>query len=187
VTRVTPFISIRRYFAMNGNMGNSAMMYRSFILILLVLFSGQIFSQSNPLQIELTTLQSDVQVNLSWRSTVRPAGLLLNFPEVVQLIPISIEIDNRAIWLKNDAAVPERDSVISWQSTPEGLILLFREGLLNNGSVLDVSCHSNLGKSQADSAVIQIRTVQASAGGIEAASQSVASGIIPARNMKTEN
>ena len=139
-------------------------------------------AQSNPLQIELTPLQSDVQVNLSWRSTVRPAGLLLNVPVEVQLVPISIEIDNRPVWLKNDPAVPELDSVISWQSTPEGLVLLFREGLLNNGSVLEVRCHSNLASGQGDSAVVQLRTVQVTSGGIESASSIISSGMIPARN-----
>jgi hypothetical protein len=172
---------------MNGNMGKSAMMYRSFILILLALFSAQVFAQSNPLRIELAPLQSDVQVNLSWRSTVRPAGLLLNVPAEVQLIPISIQIDNRAIWLINDSAVPARDSVIAWQSGPEGLILLFRQGLLDNGSVLDISCHSNLVSGVGDSALVQIRTVQVTSEGIESASSIITSGLIPARNRQTEN
>ena len=187
MTRVTPFISIRRYFAMNGNMGNSAMMYRSFILILLIFCSVQLLAQSNPLQIELTPLQSDVQVNLSWRSTVRPTGLLLNVPVEVQLIPISIEIDNRSIWLKNDAAVPELDSVISWQSTPDGLVLLFQEGLLDNGSLLEVRCHSNLASGVGDSAMVQIRSVEVTSGGIESASPIISSGMIPARDRQTEN
>jgi hypothetical protein len=172
---------------MNGNMGNSAMMYRSFILILLIFCSVQLYAQSNPLQIELTPLQSDVQVNLSWRSTVRPSGLLLNVPAEVQLIPISIEIDSRAVWLKNDPAVPELDSVISWQSTPDGLVLLFQEGLLDNGSVLEVRCHSNLASGVGDSAIVQLRSVQVSSGGIESASSVITSGMIPARNQQTEN
>jgi hypothetical protein len=163
------------------------MMYRSFILILLVFLSSLIFAQSNPLQIELAPLQSDVQVKLSWRSTVRPAGLLLNVPAEVQLVPISIEIDNHAIWLKNDAAVPERDSVISWQSTPQGLILLFREGLITVGSELAISCHSNLANSRVDSAMVQLRAVQVTSGGVEAASPPISSGIIPAPNIQTEN
>ena len=163
------------------------MMYRSFLLILLVLCSVQVFAQSNPLQIELTPLQSDVQVNLSWRSTVRSAGLLLNVPAEVQLVPISIQIDDRSVWLKNDAAVPELDSVICWQSTPEGLVLLFREGLLDNGSLLEVRCHSNLAGGQGDSAIVQIRTVQVTSGGIESASSIISSGMIPARDRQTEN
>ena len=187
MTRVTPFISIRRYFAMNGNMGNSAMMYRSFILILLIFCSVQLLAQSNPLQIELTPLQSDVQVNLSWRSTVRPTGLLLNVPAEVQLIPISIEIDNRSIWLKNDAAIPDRDSVVSWQSTPDGLVLLFQEGLLDNGTLLEVRCHSNLASGVGDSAMVQLRSVEVTSGGIESAPAIISSGMIPARNRQTEN
>jgi hypothetical protein len=158
------------------------MRYRSFILILLAFFSSLIFAQSNPLQIELTPLQADVQVNLFWRSTVRPAGLLIAVPAELQLVPISIEIDNRAIWLKNDAAVPARDSVITWQSTADGLILLFREGLVTDGSELAVSCHSNLASSRLDSTVIQLRAVQLTPGGIETASETISSGIIPARS-----
>ncbi len=153
----------------------------------MILCSVQLYAQSNPLQIELTPLQSDVQVNLSWRSTVRPSGLQLNVPVEVQLVPISIEVDNRAVWFKNDPAVPDLDSVISWQSTPEGLVLLFREGLLDNGSMLEVRCHSNLASGVGDSAVIQIRTVQVSSGGIESASAIISSGMIPARNPQTEN
>lgn len=172
---------------MNGNMGKSAMNLRIFILIVLVFSSAVIFAQSNPLQIELTSLQADVQVDLSWRATLRPAGLLIAVPTDVQLVPISIAIDNRSLWLINDLAAPERDSVVAWQTTPEGLVLLFREGLIANNQLLDISCHSNLANSQVESAEVQIRAVRLTDSGIEAVSPVISSGIIPARQTQTEN
>jgi len=172
---------------MNGNMGKSAMRYRTFILMMLVFSSTVIFAQSNPLQIELAALQADVQVNMSWRATLRPAGLLIAFPSDVQLVPISMAIDNRSLWLLNDSAVPARDSVIAWQITPEGLILLFREGLIENNQVLELSCHSNLANGQMGPVEVQIRAVQVTESGIETSSPVISSGIIPARQIQTEN
>lgn len=163
------------------------MKYRAFILIVLVFSSTIIFAQSNPLQIELADLQADVQVNISWRTTLRPAGLLITVPAEVQLVPISIALDNRPLWLLKDSAVPKRDSVIAWQTTPEGLILLFREGLVENNQMLKLNCHSNLANSQVGPVEVQIRAVQATDSGIETASPVLSSGIIPARQTQTEN
>jgi hypothetical protein len=125
----------------------------------------------------------DIEATFSWQSSRNiESGLIFSLSENIKAVPISIRIDNREMWLKKGLETPANDTIICWDLTPGGLILLFSNGLINNNTSLDVRCHASLTKGREDTAAVEIREVTFRNGESEISENSIASTSVPVVN-----
>ena len=105
--------------------------------------------------------------NLNWEMTIiftvtnaTQSGMLVEIPEQIRVVPMNVQINQNDIWMQNSEQVPQIDSLTTWHSVDEGLIFLFRDGLLSSTDQLQMTCMATLLEKQIPSeAVIQIRSV----------------------------
>jgi len=107
-------------------------------------------------------------------------GVLIEFPDEIRIVPVSVKVNEKNYWLKNYNKIPEIDSVTNWQLTEEGLVLLFKENQVLNGDQLMINCLLTLiAKELTDKEVIQIRRVNKTVDSYEITDQVIASKNIP--------
>jgi hypothetical protein len=152
-------------------------------LFALFFFTYQIFPQANQNQISIKVAQNgeaEWRFNLEWNSNFQPTdGIDVDLPETIMLIPVSIKINDGNLWLQNSAVIPEQDSVISWQSTPGSIILLFKSGLVRNGDQLTLLFNGSFLQKKSGGNIIQVRDVVWQSGTIETSDVVQATGTLP--------
>jgi hypothetical protein len=119
--------------------------------------------------------------NLEWDSNFQPTdGLEINIPETLILIPVSIQVNRNALWLQNAEVIPQQDSVISWQSAPGSIVLLFKSGLVKNGNQLTLIFNGSFLQKETRENIIQVKDVVWQSGTIEISDVVQATGTLPA-------
>jgi hypothetical protein len=191
VIRVTALCGIVRYFAANGKLGNSAMVYRLLYFLIFALFLTSLYAQSNDLVVTVSKMSEDTpdtEATFSWQSSRNiQSGLIFTLSENMKAVPISIRLDDREMWLKRGLESPSNDSIVCWELSPDGLILLFTNGLLNDNSNLNVRCHTSFTLGRGDTAVVEIREVIFRDGQTDVAANSLATDFIPMSAINDEN
>ena len=160
---VTPKGGLVRYFVPNGKLGNYAMVNRILFLIILPLLFTSLYAQSNDLIVNVNRMSGDtpdLEATFSWQSSRNiQSGLIFTLSENMTALPISIRLDDREMWLIKGLENPSNDTIVSWELSPDGLILLFSNGLVDNNSNLDVRCHASFTTGRGDTAMVEIREV----------------------------
>ncbi len=125
--------------------------------------------------------ESNWDLNIILNSSMRlQLGLLIEFPNEIRIVPVSVKVNEKNYWLQNHNRIPEIDSVTSWQLTEEGLVLLFKEKEVLNGNQLKVNCILTLiAKELTDGEVLRIRRVNKTVDNYEITDQVIASKNIP--------
>ncbi|MCK5454438.1 MAG: hypothetical protein KAJ16_08750, partial [Calditrichia bacterium] len=181
--RVTPLGGVLRYFASNGKLGKSAMVYRILYFLIFALFITSLYAQSNDLVVNVSRMSedtADLEATFSWQSSRNiQSGLVFTLSENMQAVPVSIRVDNREMWLKKGLETPANDTIICWDLAPEGLILLFSDGLISNNTSLDVRCHASFTRGRGDTATVEIREVTFRDGQSEINENPLANASIP--------
>lgn len=173
-------------------MGNFRMKYSLFLILMSLLFSTQIFSQANQLQVSLNSKSNSetaLDIQFTWSNNFTPTdGLVIESTQPMMLIPVSVQINGENIWLQNLSSLPENDSVVTWQTSSNSLIFLLRNGLVQEGDVINVNCNGmiNPDKEAGENAIL-IKDITWRAGQIEISDQSYMSGNIPAVPNQEEN
>jgi hypothetical protein len=91
-----------------------------------------------------------------------------------------VQIDNKNVWLQNSEQVPQLDSVVTWQETEQGLIVIFSAELVSGGESVQISCMTSLLRSPISTEeIIEIRAVQSAAQPVQISGQIYASANIP--------
>ena len=67
-------------------------------------------------------------------------GLFLQLPGNTKVVPFDIKRNGQSLWMKKDPANPQNNDAVHWQEVENGLILRFKEGLLQNGDQIELSC-----------------------------------------------
>jgi hypothetical protein len=132
------------------------------ILLLVGLFAQIVYGQTENLQIRT---ESEAGNTINWQTTVTvtvPSGIrnsfLLELPAGLLMIPVSVTQNDRSLWLQNSGQPAAIDSAVSWQTTDQGLVFLFRDGQLNNGERLQITTMTTLSGKRPDAqAVISLR------------------------------
>jgi len=191
VIRVTPLGGFLRYFAYNGKLGNSAMVYRIILVLFCILPATFLFAQADNLTINVNRMSpqsADWEATFSWQSSLNlQNGLIFELSENMQVVPASVRVDDQEMWLKQGLEIPTNDSVVCWEVSPEGLILLFAENRINSGNRLAVRCHAAFTAAASDTATVQLREVRFRSGQAETQNSSLAEGIIPDISTFQEN
>jgi hypothetical protein len=168
------------------------MKYSLFYIITSLLFFTQVFSQANQLQVSLSNKSNSekaLEIQFTWSSNFTPTdGLVIESTQPMMLIPVSVQINGENIWLQNLSSVPENDSVVTWQSSSNGLIFLLRNGLVQEGDVINVNCNGIINPNEeTEDEVILIKDITWRAGQIEISDQSYITGNIPDVPNQEEN
>lgn len=184
--RVTALRGVVRYFAPNGKLGNSAMVYRVLYFLIFPLLITSLYAQSNDLIVNVSRMSGDtpdLEATFSWQSSRNiQSGLIFTLSENMKAVPISIRVDEREMWLKRGLETPVNDTIICWDLAPGGLILLFSNGLISNNTGLDVRCHASFTQGRGDTAVVELREVVFRDGESEISENSIAATSIPIVN-----
>lgn len=168
------------------------MKYNLFSILMSLLFSTQIFSQADQLQVLLNSKSDNetaLDIQFTWSSNFTPTdGLIIESAQSMMLIPVSVRINGENIWLQNLSSLPENDSVITWQTSSNSLIFLLRNGMVQEGDVINVNCNGMINQDEgaADNAIF-IKDITWRAGQLEISDQSYMSGNIPAVPNQEEN
>ena len=135
------------------------------LVMITVFFSQVLFAQQNNLTIDLQPV-GDSTIN--WETTLSliapdgvENGMLIEIPVGLKMVPLSTSINQTDMLLQNKTEVPSTDSVICWDISPQGIILIFRNGQLNSGDQITVkTMTTRIRKNLTDNAVVNIRSVQ---------------------------
>lgn len=151
-------------------------------IILSILWTTLIWAQTAEISTTLNRIsplgedwQLTFRVNLNFEPT---DGLSFQLPEGISVIPISIQLDDKEIWLQNKMAIPNRDSVITWNFTAPELSFFFRNGLLKNGELLTINCHAIIPQTDSFPAPVSLKEATLSDAGINLSEQDYARGTI---------
>jgi hypothetical protein len=173
------------------NWGNSVMVYRLLILVLLGIFLSSVYSQDNSLQITANPMDdssSDFEITFIWSSTSAAGdGLGIQVPLQVKMVPRAVRVNDQELWLKKSLEKPEQPSVVCWTESGDGLLLFFADGFLQGGSNLEVSCHAGITASVSDTTLASIRAVNLQGGNAEVSSNILTQGNFPAISKQIEN
>ena len=60
-------------------------------------------------------------------------GLLIEIPSGLKMVLLSVRINQNEMFLQNTNETSSIESVISWDLSPEGVILLFQDGQSTTG------------------------------------------------------
>ena len=133
---------------------------RKFLCIVFLFITADIIAQDLRLgltvqRIAQTKSNWDLNIILNSSMKLHP-GVLIEFPNEIRIVPVSVKVNEKNYWLKNYNKIPEIDSVTNWQLTEEGLVLLFKENQVLNGDQLMINCLLTLiAKELTDKEVIQ--------------------------------
>jgi len=167
------------------------MVYRIIVVFLCIFPVSFLFAQADNLTINVNRMSpesSDWEATFSWQSSATlQNGLILEISDNMQVVPASVRVDGQEMWLKRIVEIPVNDSVVCWEISERGLMLLFTENRISNGGRLEVRCHAAFTAAVSDTATVQLREVRFRSGQVETQNSSLAEGIIPDISTFQEN
>ena len=139
-------------------------MFKKLVLITAV-FSQIVFAQQNDLSIDVQPVSDS---NINWETTLTldaqsgmENGLLIEIPSGLKMVLLSVRINQNEMFLQNTNETSSIESVISWDLSPEGVILLFQDGQFTTGDrIVMKTMTTRIKKNLKDNAVINIRSIQ---------------------------
>jgi hypothetical protein len=167
------------------------MKYRYIFLILTIFWTTLLPAQTGDISTALNRMSDsspDWELSLTVNLNFEPAnGLTFQLPAGMKVIPVSIRLNGQEMWLQNKLAIPDRDSVIVWDFTAQGLSLFFRNGLLKNGDMLAISCHASIPQTDNFPATVILKEASLSDNSINLSERDYARGTIPLISNQEEN
>ena len=107
------------------------------IITIIALSFQFLFAQQNMMTIS-TAKNSGSEVD--WETTITinvtdeiQTGFRLSMPAALRLIPLSVQIDQKNLWLQNATVVSGVDSVVSWSLLTDGVVFQFKTDQLRYG------------------------------------------------------
>lgn len=157
---------------------------RKILCIIFLFITADLIAQDIMLDLSVQRIaqtESNWDLNIILNSSMRlQPGVLIEFPNEIRIIPVSVKVNEKNYWLQNYNRIPEIDSVTTWQLTEEGLVLLFKENEVLNGNQLKVNCILTLiAKELTKEKVIRIRRVNKTVDNYEITNQVIASKNVP--------
>ncbi len=153
-----------------------------FSLFIVLVFLLELFAQNNDLQVTVKPISGsevDWEVELSTVLPISPArGFVLEIPEEIVPIPVAVRANGKDLWLQNIASVPERDSVIAWQTVNSGIMFLYRDRLLQAGDRLTIKFIASVFKTPKENK-ITIKEIVSRNDGLKVSNRGFVTGSIP--------
>ena len=107
------------------------------IIVFLIQF---LFAQQNMMTISAEKKSGS---EVDWETTITinvtdeiKAGFQLILPVDLRLIPLSVQINQKNLWLQNATVVSAVDSVVSWNLLADGVVFQFNPDQLKSGDQL---------------------------------------------------
>jgi hypothetical protein len=169
----------------------SIMKMKSILIILLLVWVPLTYAQTGDINVTLNRMSdsgSDWELNFSVNLNFDPgSGLSFQLPAGISVIPISIQLNGREMWLQKKMALPDRDSVFTWEFTAQNLSIFFRNGFLKNGDVLAVKCQASIQQTDSSSSAVILKEAFITDNGINLSDQDFGRGAIPVIANQKEN
>ncbi len=154
------------------------------IFVVILWLMGNVLAQNNDLNISLKPLsnaKTDWEFTLEAQLSFTPEnGIVFQVPVELMVVPVSITVNGNKFWMQNLLTVPEKDSVVAWQIVPEGLMLLFKKGIIRRGDKIKLVCIANILKKKFKSNKVFLKKIVFRPDGLKVSSQPLASGTLPA-------
>jgi len=154
-----------------------------FSLFIVLIFILELFAQSNDIQVKIRSIpgsEVDWEFELSVVLPVSPSqGFILEIPEEIVPIPVAVRANEKDLWLQNISSIPERDSVIAWQTVNNGIMFLFRDKLLQAGDRLVIKFMATVLKTPEGNKKITMKEIVSRNDGLEVSNREFVSGSIP--------
>ena len=107
------------------------------------------WGQSTPIDISMERL---AETGKDWNMIVTvdlsgPVndGLALDLPNGIRVVPVSVQRNGEALWLKQSETAPELASTLTWFEDDSGRVVLrFTENRLTGGDQLVITCTANM-------------------------------------------
>lgn len=128
----------------------------------LILFATTIFAQNSNLEMRIEKIQNtdNWEFNLQYNfENSTDTGIFIELPTNFKVTPVSININNEEMWLKNSSESTDNDSVIHWETVENGLILRFNDDLIQPASQLSLKCISQISSKLPDDINVPIKKI----------------------------
>lgn len=119
-------------------------------IVLLLGLGVHLFAQTGaPMEISVTRVAEaadayDLVVAIDLTESLRD-GLALELPAKISAIPVAVEVNGEALWLKQSAETPVAASTLTWFRDDSGRVVLhFTENRLGSGDRLMVRCSATM-------------------------------------------
>ncbi len=157
--------------------------FYSIFILFAFLFSELLAQSATNLNVRLQPLQgttSDWEFDLQLIFETTPAnGVTIEVPKELSLIPVSVSVNNVALWLQNNLSLPTQDSVVAWQRVNAGIMLIFKNGLFKTGDRLNLHCIAGLSNSKFEINKVNIREIIWQNNSVTVSKNIFASGSLP--------
>jgi hypothetical protein len=167
------------------------MKIKSILIILLLVWATLTYAQTGDINVTLNPISesgSDWELNFSVDLNFDPgSGLSFQLPAGISVIPISVQLNGREMWLQKKMALPDRDSVLTWEFNAQSLSIFFRNGLLKNGDVLAVKCQASIQQTDSSSSSVILKEAFITNNGINLSDRDFGRGAIPVIANQEEN
>ncbi|MEJ2051006.1 MAG: hypothetical protein P8Y60_14415 [Calditrichota bacterium] len=164
---------------------------KSILIILLLVWVSLTYSQTGDINVTVNRMSdsgSDWELNFSVNLNFNPgSGLSFQLPAGISVIPVSIQLNGREMWLQKKMALPDRDSVLTWEFTAQSLSIFFRNGFLKNGDVLTVKCQARIQQTDSSPNTVILKEAFITVNGINLSDRDFGSGAIPVIANQEEN
>jgi hypothetical protein len=133
------------------------------IIFLMTLLSASAFSQNASLNMNIQKIENtdnwEFMLEYTFSSAV-DSGIFIELPANLAATPVSINLNNTEMWLKNSNEIPANDSAVYWETLENGIILRFNSDLIQANSRISVKCISQVSQNLSDDANISIKRMQ---------------------------
>ncbi|GAB4378918.1 MAG: hypothetical protein Kow0042_27830 [Calditrichia bacterium] len=164
------------------------MVHRICFFLLFIFLVTPLLSQPSSLAIRLQNIP-DTEGEWELRATLNlnqnlANGFVVQVSENMPMIPVTVRLNNRSVWLQNLLSVPQRDSVIAWQKVTDGIMFLCQDDFLKAGDVMEIIFMVSLNNSSQNESQMVLREIVNRADGVKVSNQSFVSGTIPAMSKR---
>lgn len=152
-------------------------------LLIFGILSQNLFSQQTNVSVNLNPLPNttrDYAVEINFVLPLTPAdGLVIEVPQEIFLIPVAISFNDLQLCLQNMLSVPSQDSVVAWQSVPEGIMMVLKNGLFKTEDQINLRCISTMQNPDLSQNLFTAREIFSQTDGFRIIDESFASGSVP--------
>ena len=153
------------------------------ILLMIGVLTLNLFSQQTNLTINLNPMPNttrDYAIEINLVLPITPAdGVAIEVPQEISIIPVALSLNDSQLWLQNILSIPSQDSVVAWQMVPEGIMMVFKNGLFKTGDEIKLQCISTMQNLDFSQNLVTAKEIVSQTDGLRVTDEGFASGSVP--------
>lgn len=154
-------------------------------IVLLLGLGVHLFAQTGaPMEISVTRVAEaadayDLVVAIDLTESLQD-GLALELPGKISAIPVAVEVNSEALWLKQSAETPVSASTLTWLRDDSGRVVFhFSENRLASGDRLMIRCMATMKESPRPGDDLTLKRLAREGDGVRASDEVMSSRELP--------